>query len=95
MTRMTVGRGRPRVGQVVRCTCYRTGRNCGIVGRIVAEWADWDVSVDTKHGRVSVPMYRLKLAPWGVAARLRQGVEQPSRRQHRGVPRRELRLGRP
>ena len=68
MTRMSAGRGRPRVGQVVVCSACSVPY-CGIVGRIGAEWADWDVSVDTKHGRVSVPLFRLTLAPWGVAAR--------------------------
>ena len=71
------GMGRPRVGQVVVCGCRRDGHTCDVVGVLVATWCEaepmGDVQCDPERPWGTVcRMSVLRLAPWGVAAKIRR-----------------------
>ena len=70
------GMGRPRVGQVVTCRCGCATR--GVVGVLVATWTESEPVGEVRlwperPWRTVCRLSVLRLAPWGVASRIRQG----------------------
>ena len=73
----TTGRGRPRVGQAVVCTCGLEHPTCGVTGVLVATWTEAEPMGEVRlrparPWRTMCRMSVLRLAPWGVARACRK-----------------------